>query len=288
MQNKNRLNEALKKLDTLPAMPAIAQKLLSLPLDTSAGEDAMLRLIEHDPQLSAKIIGLANTPLLGASHRIASVKDAALLLGMNRVKSVAIGIAAMSALTKLPQGRLSVQNLWMHSLTVALAMKILAQSMPASRRPADDTLFLAGLLHDIGYLALAYLDTRLSDSLHAALETAAAGDILSIEQDLLGAAHSELGAQLALNWQLPNEIALALRWHHHPNAPDAGDGTVLAHIVHLAEKLLPACGIVEPASPDLTLDEWSVLSIDAKQEESLRQAIALQAEQAQQLVEVMR
>ena len=87
------LKEAVKRLDSLPAMPVIAQKLLALKLDTDQDEQQMLLLIAQDPLISAKIIGLANSPLVGASRKISTVKDASMLLGLKRVQSVATGLA---------------------------------------------------------------------------------------------------------------------------------------------------------------------------------------------------
>ena len=287
MRSKINLKNTLEKLDTLPAMPAIAQKLLSLPLETHEGELAMLKLIEHDPQLSAKIIGLANSPLFGASLKTTSVRDAAMLLGITRVKSVAIGIAAMSALTKMPQGRLSVQNLWLHSLAVALAMRTVVQYMPARARPNDDQLFLIGLLHDIGYLVLAYLDTRLSDELHTRLAEEPDRPMMEIEQELLDVTHSELGAQLARNWGLPNEVISVLRYHHTPESSGAPEDKTLLRIINIAEKLLPSFGIAELLEPGISDAEWASLGIDPRRNDEVCSRVAEQAEQARQFTSTM-
>lgn len=287
MRSKTNLKNSLKKLDTLPAMPAIAQKLLTLPLETHEGELAMLKLIEHDPQLSAKIIGLANSPLFAASLKTTSIKDAAMLLGMTRVKSVAVGIAAMSALTKMPQGLLNVKDLWLHSLAVALSMRTLVQYMPARSRPSDDHIFLAGLLHDIGYLVLAYLDTGLSDKLHARMAEEPDRPMQEIEQELLDVTHSEMGAQLARNWGLPNEIIAVLRYHHAPESLEAPEEKTLVRIVSLAEKLLPSFGIAEWREPVIEDEEWGALGIAPDKKEEILLRIAEQAEQAQHLTGIM-
>ncbi len=288
MKSKADLKNTLRKLDTLPAMPAIAQKLLTLPLETSKGENAMLNLIEHDPQLSAKIIGLANSPLFGSSQKVTSVRDAAMLLGMTRVKSVAIGISAMTALTKVPQGRLSLQDLWLHSLTVALSMRTIVQHMPAAIRPGDDEIFLAGLLHDIGYLVLAYLDTKRSDELHAKLaEPQEDQSPLQIEQQLLGITHNELSSLLAENWGLPDEIIAALRYHHEPAPAEIAQDNLLIGLINIAEKLHPAFGISEFAAQEVGDQEWIALGIDPASCEGIRASVAAQAEQAKRLANTM-
>lgn len=287
LKSKTKLRITLKQLDALPAMPLIAKKLLALPLDTEEGEDEMLKLIEHDPQLSAKIIGLANTPLFGPLRRTTSVRDAAMLLGITRVKSVSIGIAAMSALTKMPQGRLSVQNLWMHSLAVALSMRTIAQAMPARIRPKDDQIFLAGLLHDIGYLALAFLDTKRSDELHARMAEEPDRPMLEIEQELLEITHSELGAQLAQNWDIPSEIITVLRYHHAPESANVPKGKMLIRIINIAERLLPSFGIAELSAPGIGEAEWRLLGINPCKDEELRAQVIIQTEQAKHLTGFM-
>ena len=163
------LRAAIRNLDSLPAMPMVAQKILRLPLDTDDGEVQLLKLIEQDPQLSARIIGLANSPLFGTSKKITSIGEASLILGLTRVKSVSVGIAVMSTLNRHPTGRLNIQNLWLHSLGIALAMQALARAMPSRARPPEDEIFLAGLLHDIGFMVLNYIDPSRSDQLHARL-----------------------------------------------------------------------------------------------------------------------
>lgn len=283
MQSDTHLTSTLDKLDTLPAMPAIAQKLLTLPLNTNEGEDAMLRLIEHDPQLSAKIIGLANTPALGSSHQTTSIRDAAMRLGMTRVKSIAIGIATMSALTKMPQGRLCVQDLWQHSLAVAMSMRTIAQYMPEDIRPDDGQIFLAGLLHDIGYLVLAYLDTKRSDELHARMAANPLRPIQELELELLNVTHSELGAQLGFNWGLPPGIITALRHHHTPETPGAAEEKLLIRLINVAEKILPVFGISELLAADISDQEWDSLNIPTEKQEEIRSKVLAQADQAKQL-----
>ena len=170
MTDINDLRKSLENIDTLPAMPAIAQKLLALPLDTDEGEAQLLKLIAQDPQISAKIVGLSNTALFGAPRNVTSVTDAAMCLGLARVKSVAIGIATMSALATQHEGKFKFADLWIHNMAIAVAMRIIARHMPTRLRPLDDHIFLAGLLHDIGYSALSYLDTAASNALYGKTE----------------------------------------------------------------------------------------------------------------------
>lgn len=277
------LQHSLDRIDTLPALPVIAQKLLTLALDTDEGETQLLKLIAQDPQISAKIIGLSNSALFGSPRKITSVSDAAMCLGLTQVKSVAIGIATMSALAQQSESEFSSTDLWMHHITIANAMRVIARHMPARLRPLDDQIFLAGLLHDIGYNVLNFLDSNAANALHEKLSVASGDIMLNIEQQLLGTHHGELGARLALHWGLPEEIIAVIRYHHMPDNADAEVGQPLVNLVHLAEKILPNLGIPEHTGPEILPQEWINLGIEATESNDIIQEVKTVAEQAKQL-----
>lgn len=276
------LKEAVRHLDALPAMPVIAQKILALDLQSDAGERALLKLIEQDPQIAAKIIGLANTPLFGSSKSITSIADAAMLLGITRVKSVTLGIAVMSALVKKSAGKLDIQGLWLHNLAIALALRTLARAMPANIRPLDDQLFLAGLLHDIGYVVLNHLDQPRSDELHSRFAAESERDSYEIEAELLEMNHCELGAELARFWNLPDMIVAVLRYHHTPDNASASFAQPLVRMTSLAGKILSTFGISEHIASAITAAEWEALEIDPARADELIAQITAQAEEARQ------
>jgi len=190
------LHQAHDRLDTLPAIPSIARKILSLKINTDEGERALLALIEKDPAILSRIIGLSNSPLFGTGRNILTLREAAALLGIKRIKMIALSFAMMSSMTKKPTGLLNIQNLWQHSLSVAMTMDTLACLMPKERRPSDDEIYLAGLLHDIAFWWLDYIDTPLSDQFHACMATEQEHTVEEIEAKMLKMSHSELGAAL--------------------------------------------------------------------------------------------
>ena len=275
------LRQAIRNLNNLPAMPVIAHKLLTLNLNSEEGENQMMTLIGQDPMISAKIIGLANSPLLGLTRHITTVKDAAMLLGLTRVKSVSTGIAVMS-LESQPIGRFDPQELWMHNMSVAFAMLPVVRAMPARNRPQDDLIFLAGMLHDIGYLVLAYLDTQRSDDLHTRLAIETGRLAIEVEQELLEMTHDELGAELAEHWNLPSEIVAVLRYHHTPDAAGAAKGQPLVRILNITEKLLPSPGLRENVGNYVAPEEWIALGIDPDRADEITAQAVEQSDQAMQ------
>jgi putative nucleotidyltransferase with HDIG domain len=277
---KVNLREALKNLKSLPMMPVIAQKLLALDAETDSGERQLLRLVEQDAQILARTIALANSPMLGAgSKKISSVKEAALLLGIKKIKSVATSIAIAALKSSISSKHWKLEDLWLHNLGVSFTMLAIARAMPKESRPDEEQILLAGMLHDIGYLTLAYLDPLRSDELHIAFNAAPDTPALEIEKQLLEVCHNELGAELARHWKLQDEIISILRHHHTPEAlPDQP----LARLIFIAEKIQPSLGMPEYVDPQIADEHWQALEIEPEMIEEIMQqaqensALALQ------------
>lgn len=268
-----KLHQALNQMDSLPAIPSVAQKILALKINSDEGEQALLELVGKDPAIMSKVIGLANSPLFGTGRRVLTLRDAATVLGSRRIMMVALGFAMMTSMRRQPAGQLDIQGLWLHSLSVAMAMDSIARLMPARLRPADDEIYLAGLLHDIGFLVLDYIDPELSDSFHACLAADPDCPVEQVEAEMLEITHGELGAALGRHWNLPASIVTVLNHHHAPAGERAANGWPLADMVNLAEKLLPTFGIAEPVSTTITEEEWLSLGIEHSRVDELKAKI---------------
>jgi HD-like signal output (HDOD) protein len=273
------LRLALNKLDCLPAIPSIALKILSLKITTDEGERALLELIKNDPPILSKIVGLSNSPLFGTGREILTLKNAAALLGSKRVKMIALSFAMMSFMTRKSASLLNIGCLWRHSLAVAMTMDTLSSLMPKDRRPSEEEIYLAGLLHDIGFLVLDYIDAKLSDQLHTRLAAEPERHAEEVEAEMLEMNHGELGAELGRRWDLPVPIIAVMCYHHLPNDKCAVVGQPLVAMANLAEKLLPSLGIAESAQMDIAAEEWQALGIDPLKENEIRAKVQEHAKQ---------
>jgi putative nucleotidyltransferase with HDIG domain len=280
MRSKINLKEAIRNLNALPTMPVIAQKILALNLESNEGEIAMLKLIEKDPLIAAKIIGLANTPFFSYSKKVSTLVEAAMLLGTTRVKSVTLSLVIMTSMAKNRSGKLDFQGLWLHSFCIAIAMRTLSRAMPMDARPFLDEIFFAGLLHDIGYMVLNHLDQESSDELHTRFAAGSGRSSIEIEAEFLEMNHCELGAELARYWSLPDTIIAVIRYHHEAKDEAAIKGQPLVRMLNLAEKILPALGMAEYVPTEITAEDWIELGIDPEQASTLIEQIRLQAEEA--------
>lgn len=266
-------------LESLPAVPAIARKILSINLATDSGNDMLLKLVEKDPAISARIIGLANSPLFGTSVKIRTAHDASTVLGIKRIKMVALSFAMISSLTRNPPGLLNVTHLWQHSMSVALAMDALSKAMPKEMRQPDEDIYLAGLLHDIGFLVLEYIDPDLSNRFHARLATETERQAPEIEAEMLEMNHCELGALLARHWNLAEVIVAVIRHHHTNDLPENAAGRTLSLMTNLTEKLLPTFGMSEATHANIAIEEWQSLGIAADNAAEVEAAMRKRAEE---------
>ncbi len=271
------MHKAIECLLSLPAMPKIAQEILAINLATDEGDEELLRLATKDAAVLAKIIGLANSPMFFTTRKVLSVKDASAVLGIKRIKMIALGIALNASFVRKPAGLLDAEKLWLHSMAVALAMEVIAKAMPRKMRPSEENIYLAGLLHDIGFLVLDYVDPEMSDKFHARLE-AENIPLETLEAEMLEMGHAEMGALLVERWGLEPDIADVIRYHHI--VPK--DSGTLVVMTHLAEKVLQNFGIRETMICEIGNDQWRALGIaDEKVDEIVATIIKCADEIAQ-------
>lgn len=277
MNPSHTLRNNVNLLQTLPVMPKIAQEILSIQLASDKGDEMLLKLIEKDPAISARIIGLANSPLFGTSKKIMTAHDAAAVLGIKRIKMIALSFAMMTSVTRKTTGLLDVTHLWQHSMAVALALEALSKAMPQERRPPEEEIYLAGLLHDIGFLVLDYIDPELSNRFHARLAAEGGDHYSALEAEMLELSHCELGALLAEHWNITPSIVAVLRHHHAADMPLDAVGQPLIAMTNLAGRLFPAFGAAEHVEEVIEIERWLELGIAANRVEEVASAMRKRA-----------
>ena len=226
-----------------------------------------IELIERDPALAARTLRLANSAFYGVPGRVASIGDAVRMLGLRTVSGMLAAAAVHNAIRVESCAGFRFQVYWHHAIATAIAARALA---PIAGHDADEA-FLAGLMHDIGQLALAAFYTSQAS---AALALAQAQDLPAeqTEEKVLGMAHPQVGALLAAHWHFPAAIVRAIAHHHLPERAGAGcrlslSGLVqgsdaLAHALDLSADPDEAVPVIEPAAwQALGLQQGSALLI---------------------------
>lgn len=231
--------------EALPAMPEMARRILMLRADATSNAAKLASIVELDPSLSAQVIRYARSAFYNYGGRIDSIRDAiARVLGYDVVMNMALGIAAGRPFDIPNDGPLGLHNFWRHSVYSAVLCQALSEEMPLTMRPTPGMAYLAGLLHNFGFLLLAHMHRPRFAVLNRVIAQNPQTPIAEIEQQVLGRGgnsgtdlvHTELGARLMERWNMPVEVMTAVRHHHELEY--RGTHATYANLVLLATRLV--------------------------------------------------
>lgn len=199
--------EQLISVESIPPLSATASRLLVMASDPDVDIDRLCLVIERDPPLMAKVVGIANSAFYAPRQPVYTVKDAIIrVLGLRMVSNLAFGLAVSGGLSTVGCERFDVTRYWMIALGTADMASGLARASTLSDKPEPDVVYLAGLLHTLGQLALVHLRPReMMEVLRQSAEQPEI-DVIELERAALGVDRWAVGAMLVRHWQLPPVI----------------------------------------------------------------------------------
>ncbi|MCL2076611.1 MAG: HDOD domain-containing protein [Betaproteobacteria bacterium] len=216
-----------QEISRLPAFPTIINELLAVLEDDNSSMMVLAQHVERDPVLTGNILSAANRLLRTEGWpEVRDVYTAVSLIGFSRI----LEIVLTTCIANFNGNFASQHFLWAHCLATGVA----AQELSSKAKHNQNGALVAGLLHDIGQLWLAYFrplefqQARLQVEVHDA-------DVCEAERAMFGMDHGEVGGIVAEYWHLPKDIIAAITHHHNPDDKIARDPIVAA--VHLAEAI---------------------------------------------------
>jgi putative nucleotidyltransferase with HDIG domain len=234
IERDKRVQDAPWALCKLPSFPLIATRLLQALSKDDVEIRELTRLISSDAALTAEVLRLANSALFGMEARIDSLAHAVMLLGLARVKGLAMTVAIMKGYLKGVLKSETLRRCWTHSLACAF----LSEEMAPACGVDKDFAYTAGLLHDIGRLSiLVAYPAEYTNLLKVAEDNSF--DVLDCERQLFDIDHCEAGRWLAGQWNLPPEFGEILGRHHEPLG---GTQPGIVGLIHLACQLADTLG----------------------------------------------
>ncbi len=201
----------------LPSLPTIALEVIDLVQQHDVNIKQIAQTIQMDPALSGKILKTVNSSFYGQSQTISTISHALVVLGLNSVKTLALGFSLITNL-KLPESEGFDHFLfWKRSLYTASAAKLLANRVGVVQHEES---FLGGLLHDLGVLAMAQaLDGEYEEAIASVQQSPER--MVVVEAERFDLDHTQVGAALAESWNLPPILRAPIQHHHKPDeAPD--------------------------------------------------------------------
>jgi len=230
------LEEVLAGADSFPTLPEVAERVAHKLKKGDWEVGAVARLIELDPSLSARILRMANSLLLGMATPSRSVREAIMRLGAQVTRDTVMTVSLMSVLPTLPRP-LDVRSFW----TLGLSSALMSRRVAGDLKLGDSEMaYLAGLVHCMGEAYLAVQHTR-GFQRAAKRWQAEGGDLSNQLREEFGCGPREVCAGLLERWRFPEPVVEAVRWYGDPrSAPNHGD---LAGVVSIADRLCRDLGM---------------------------------------------
>lgn len=233
-ERREQLKTLLLSLKELPPLPVALATIMNLMADDDVSIKEVEQAILQEPAITAKVLSLSNSAFYGYRRRINTVSQAVVVLGLTTVRNLVLGVYMVEGF-RLPGGRkgaLDSEGFWLHCVCAASVAGMIAKR---GRDLDAETVWIAGLLHDLGKMVLNYgLHDRYLEVVRRAREEQK--PLRALEEQELGANHALVGEWMANRWQLPESIRMAIRYHHEPQTAPSDHGLVAA--VHLADILV--------------------------------------------------
>lgn len=225
----------------IPALPVAYVRALQLMREPDADVNDLVRIGNDDPAFAGALMRLANSAESSPLDRVRTIRAAVVRLGTPESRRTIIGVTLKQAFRGVAGSQIDEREFWRHLVSVGM----LADEIAWGRVGYTDA-FTAGLLHDIGRLAMAAEDPKRYGQV--VMLARATGDAAGAERRVLGLDHAEWGGNVGRRWGFPDDIMEAIAAHHH------GEDTGLAWVVHKAREESLAMGIGDGIIPGLGAD----------------------------------
>jgi HD-like signal output (HDOD) protein len=227
----------LKSLKDLPPMPQALIKARKIISDQNSGFQELAVVLETDPAIATKVLKMANSPYYGLSGKVSSIQHASVVLGYKALGDL-VTMAGSSGLVAKPLDGygLDAGDLWVHSMAVAIGSRMIAEKRVPEL--ANDA-FSAGLIHDSGKLILDKHVLERKEAFEGAMGNGTK-TFLTAEKEILGFDHAEIASEACSKWNIPDELSVAIQYHHYPQQADKN---ALAYILHMADSIALMSGI---------------------------------------------
>lgn len=201
-----------KATQTLPSLQEIVRELGQMMSKFNTPIHSISALIRRDQSMSVKILRLANSAYFAPTEPILNVEQAIIYLGLNQIRSSILTAKCIEQTCRIPEGLITWKQFWEHSIGAGCISRVLAAKLHQPIHNGE-TYYVMGLLHDIGKLVLASLSPEDFEKTLIAAQGAKCG-LSTVEFELLGTDHCELGAWYLNQQGLPDFIAQAVKLHH--------------------------------------------------------------------------
>jgi HD-like signal output (HDOD) protein len=223
----------LVRCPNLPSLSSINQALQGLLLTEQRYTAQIAEIIRRDPSLTSRLLKLVNSVYYGLSEPVNTIEEAVFYLGVRQIRQLAMVTPVIEDFQKLTGAcQFPWREFWQHCIGTAI---LTHGVIGAVQIPSDESDYVAGLVHDVGKIVMAWgFPAHFAEIHRQAL--LATHDLLEIENEVLGIDHAELGALYLEHNRLPDLMVQTARFHHRPEQATSHQHLVAA--VQVADLLI--------------------------------------------------
>ncbi len=225
----NNLDAIYGQIDALPSLPVIVNDVLEVTSDPESSANDLMKAILPDQSMCATILKIANSAFFGLPREVATIDKAVMVLGFDEVKNIVLGKAVFNSFKDLDNLQsITLEDFWDHAFTCGLAAKIIAERIDIS----PSQMFIAGLIHDIGKLAMLLTFPNIYSHLLNIADDSWLQNC-DKENELFFIAHDEVAHRILNRWLFPESLLQAVGYHHRPD--EAQLSPLLASVIQIAD-----------------------------------------------------
>ena len=220
--------ELVRHIDSLPHFPENVVSLMRLTQDANARVTDISYSISKDPSLTAELLKHVNSSYYGLPARITNISQAVKLIGMRSLHQLLYSFGFHMIMDRHHS---RMKSLWEHSMRTAFYAFLLARDVKRKPEILDDA-YVAGILHDLGFIAIVSLQPRTEETMRRfCSEKNIPAWVL--ERFTFGMKHADIGALIAQKWNFPDQLVEGIKYHHDPQQA-SGEHRDVVFCVYLA------------------------------------------------------
>lgn len=212
---EKRKSIVLANIENIPSLPTIILEIIRIANSPDSSASDIEKQMKGDQVLTAKLLRVANSSYYALNTKVTTTTRAVATLGFNSVKSILVATSVSNTLNQdLKIYGYGKGGLWAHSLACAAISKLIGQKVYHMNDEQVEELFIAGLLHDIGKIAIAPQLDLYKEELKKYQVDDTFTLIEKAEENILGISHPEVGRILSAKWNLSDDLQSAISNHH--------------------------------------------------------------------------
>jgi HD-like signal output (HDOD) protein len=210
--------DLIARITKVPTLPTIYTQVTAALQNPDASIEDIAEIVAREPAVTAKLLQMVNSPLLGLRGRVTSVRDATNLLGLSRLRSLVLATSLFRQFDASKCRSFSMTRFESTCLQIASLASTIAKSESRDKALHDMT-FTASLLHNFGVLLFA---ANLPEAYEEVLKNAKEQrvSIAWAELQAFGTTHAEIAGAILASWGLPFAIVNAVGWYPVPSSSD--------------------------------------------------------------------